>query len=87
MTETNLSDECPECGMRISYLAARPAKSGLSKCPACERLVFFLRFLTYEVHTAKIRPFSHKIGVEEWVRKRQRGERSLGDFMRGGSVR
>lgn len=77
-----LSDVCSCCGIRINYNAAKPAASGLSKCPACVKLVYFEKFLQYEV-SAKLRKFSHKEGVSTWLRqKKTEGLRTLGEFVR-----
>lgn len=65
-----LAEDCPSCGIRINYRIARPAASGLSRCPACGKLGYFERFLQFEV-TAKIRKFTHKEGISTWLKKKK----------------
>lgn len=76
----SLTDSCSECGIVVSYLAAKPAASGVSICPACNRRVYFKNFMTFEVHTLKIRKFSHKIGVKEWIKQKTLGLKPLTEF-------
>lgn len=81
LTEENVKDFCPNCHAKIAYSAARPAMSGISVCPVCTKPGYFLKFLTFEVTSGR-RKFSHKTGVEEWVRQKERGIRQLTEFAR-----